>query len=452
MAAASPATCSRPRNTACTRTPPRWCSSISAAIGIQAELELPDWATRVALGNRGQYRDRGDGHGGRQQRPRRPRGPDRRQSADVLRAQQNIDIPAIDKLLAAGRAEFDDAKRHAIYAEMQKLVLEQAPIVGLCWRSQGYAMTKDVQGLPNLPGALTFYSGDHARGDDDRLTPSGLAAASGLRGASAFRPAGLGRRDASCSWRSIWCPATRPSCCCPGRRRARSRGGRGAARRSSASTGRCWRNTSPIWARCCTAISASRCRTAAPVAPRSAAPAAHAGADRRRGDVRAAGRPAGRRCSRRSGAAAGSIARRGVRRLALAVPVFVIGTLLVLVFAQDLHWMPAGGYVAFADAPAAASAAAADAGADDRRLGWRRSVFRMTRARRAGCRDARLRAHRAREGAGAAPRAAAPRAAQRADAGGDGASRCISARCSAAPCWWNTCSTGPACPACWWTR
>jgi peptide/nickel transport system permease protein len=31
--------------------------------------------------------------------------------------------------------------------------------------------------------------------------------------------------------------------------------------------------------------------------------------------------------------------------LALAVPVFVLGTLMVLLFAQTLHWVPAGGYV-----------------------------------------------------------------------------------------------------------
>ena len=35
----------------------------------------------------------------------------------------------------------------------------EAPIVGLAWRSQGYAMQKDVTGFTNLPGALTFYSG-----------------------------------------------------------------------------------------------------------------------------------------------------------------------------------------------------------------------------------------------------------------------------------------------------
>lgn len=36
----------------------------------------------------------------------------------------------------------------------------------------------------------------------------------------------------------------------------------------------------------------------------------------------------------------------GAAALGLAVPVFVVGTLLVLVFAQNLHWVSAGGYVA----------------------------------------------------------------------------------------------------------
>jgi peptide/nickel transport system substrate-binding protein len=70
-----------------------------------------------------------------------------------------LDIPKIDELLAAGRAEFDAAKRRAIYAQLQQEFLDQAPIVGLCFRSQGYAMRRQVSGFRNLPGALTFYSG-----------------------------------------------------------------------------------------------------------------------------------------------------------------------------------------------------------------------------------------------------------------------------------------------------
>jgi peptide/nickel transport system permease protein len=38
--------------------------------------------------------------------------------------------------------------------------------------------------------------------------------------------------------------------------------------------------------------------------------------------------------------------------VALAIPVFVAGTLMVLVFAQWLRWVPAGGYVPLAQDPA----------------------------------------------------------------------------------------------------
>jgi ABC-type dipeptide/oligopeptide/nickel transport system permease component len=68
-----------------------------------------------------------------------------------------------------------------------------------------------------------------------------------------------------------------------------------------------------------------------------------------------------------------------VSALALAVPVFVVGTLLVLLFAQTLRWVPAGGYVPFAQdklrhvtllaMPAFTIA-----------LGLAAAVFRMTRA------------------------------------------------------------------------
>ncbi|MBN8891834.1 MAG: glutathione ABC transporter permease GsiC [Acetobacteraceae bacterium SCN 69-10] len=65
--------------------------------------------------------------------------------------------------------------------------------------------------------------------------------------------------------------------------------------------------------------------------------------------------------------------------LSLAVPVFVVGTLLVMVFAQWLRWVPAGGYVAFATDPARhlllLSMPAITIG-----LGLAAVMFRMTRA------------------------------------------------------------------------
>ena len=80
---------------------------------------------------------------------------------------------------------------------------------------------------------------------------------------------------------------------------------------------------------------------------------------------------------RRGGAADRGLAI--VAALALAMPVFVTGTLMVLLFAQTLHWVPAGGSVAFAADPARhlllLAMPAITVG-----LGLAASVLRMTRA------------------------------------------------------------------------
>jgi peptide/nickel transport system permease protein len=64
---------------------------------------------------------------------------------------------------------------------------------------------------------------------------------------------------------------------------------------------------------------------------------------------------------------------------ALAVPVFVVGTLLVLLFAQTLRWVPAGGYVPLADDPLGHLGLLAMP-AITIALGLSATVFRMTRA------------------------------------------------------------------------
>jgi len=64
---------------------------------------------------------------------------------------------------------------------------------------------------------------------------------------------------------------------------------------------------------------------------------------------------------------------------ALAVPVFVVGTLMVLLFAQTLRWVPAGGYVALDTDPLGHFTLAAMP-AITIALGLAATVFRMTRA------------------------------------------------------------------------
>ncbi len=128
-------------------------------IGIQVQLNLPDWATRVTLGNRGQYEFCVQGQAADNNDPDGLSAyidgslpPDNARSV-------NLPTPEIHSLLAAGRAEFDSAKRHAIYDQLQQVALQVVPMAGLCWRSQGYAMTRGLSGLANLPGGLNFYSG-----------------------------------------------------------------------------------------------------------------------------------------------------------------------------------------------------------------------------------------------------------------------------------------------------
>ncbi|MEJ0016693.1 MAG: ABC transporter substrate-binding protein [Acetobacteraceae bacterium] len=130
-----------------------------AEIGVQVELVLPDWATRVTLGNRGQYEM---GVMGSSSEYNDPDGLSQFLAGNLAVSYVRsfgLDIPKLNELLAAGRAEFDNAKRHAIYTELQRVYLEQAPVVGLCFRAQGYAMSRQVSGFQNLPGALSFYSG-----------------------------------------------------------------------------------------------------------------------------------------------------------------------------------------------------------------------------------------------------------------------------------------------------
>lgn len=130
-----------------------------AEIGIQVELALPDWATRVNLGNRGQYQFSISGTTADSNDPDGLAGLlDGSLGASIARS-YNLRLPKLEQLLAAGRSEFDETKRRAIYLDLQREALEQVPAAFLAWRSQGYAMAKDVEGFRNMPGALTFYSG-----------------------------------------------------------------------------------------------------------------------------------------------------------------------------------------------------------------------------------------------------------------------------------------------------
>jgi peptide/nickel transport system substrate-binding protein len=130
-----------------------------AEIGILANLNLPDWTTRVTLGTRGQYDMAVQGVGWDNADPDSfSTLCDPSLGNSILRS-FGFKSAELTDLCAKGRAEFDEGKRKDIYSRLQGTTIEQAPFISLNWRSQAFAYGKNVAGFKNLPGALTFYSG-----------------------------------------------------------------------------------------------------------------------------------------------------------------------------------------------------------------------------------------------------------------------------------------------------
>lgn len=128
-----------------------------AQIGIELEMNLPDWPTRLELGAAGEYDIAVYGTSGLTNDPAF--------LSEILtpsgsqNASYGYDDPKVAELLAAGRAATDTAERKAVYDELSEYVLEQAPIVTLAWRAQAFGYSADVKGFTNIPGFLTFDSG-----------------------------------------------------------------------------------------------------------------------------------------------------------------------------------------------------------------------------------------------------------------------------------------------------
>ncbi|RMF32839.1 MAG: peptide ABC transporter substrate-binding protein [Alphaproteobacteria bacterium] len=135
------------------------CQQHLQAVGIRATLNLPDWATRVDLGNKGQYDIAVMGTAGQYNDPDALANfVDGRRGPSFVRS-HGFNDDRLNELLDQGVAEIDQARRKAIYDEWQKRALETVPLVGINWRAQGYAWQKGVHGFANIPGFLTFYSG-----------------------------------------------------------------------------------------------------------------------------------------------------------------------------------------------------------------------------------------------------------------------------------------------------
>ncbi len=129
-----------------------------AEIGIKVNLVLPDWATRITMGNNG------IGDFAVQGNALDIIDPDATHSIvdpsltpTYLRS-RNFEIEGLTELYQAGRSELDDEKRVEIYRRADQLVLDNTAICGVAYRAQGYATSASVQKLPLLPDQISVYS------------------------------------------------------------------------------------------------------------------------------------------------------------------------------------------------------------------------------------------------------------------------------------------------------
>lgn len=129
-----------------------------AKIGIEVELDLPDWATRLEQNLAGDYDFLVVGTAGDVADPDFLS--DYYQSGEIrLNNAPGYANPEVDELLAKGRATVDPAERKAIYARLQEIVLDESPLVYLMWRDQSYAASAELLDFDPLPGFLSFQSG-----------------------------------------------------------------------------------------------------------------------------------------------------------------------------------------------------------------------------------------------------------------------------------------------------
>lgn len=128
------------------------------AIGINAEVELPDWSTRIQRSNTGDYDILVSGTAGNI--VDMDWCTNYFQSGDTrMNSAPGFNDATVDSLLKQGRETLDATKRAAIYDQLRERILELSPFVFINYREQIFATSADVKGFVNLPGILTYNSG-----------------------------------------------------------------------------------------------------------------------------------------------------------------------------------------------------------------------------------------------------------------------------------------------------
>ncbi|WP_399141036.1 ABC transporter substrate-binding protein [Streptomyces sp. NBUA17] len=126
-------------------------------VGIRVTLENPDYATRIQLGNSGDYDLAVNGNGGIVNDPAF--------LSDFLVGPANYKRSfgytdeRTEELLVEGVRATAAADRKDIYTALQQRIAETVPFAMISDREQAFAHTDRVRGFGNLPGFLTFDSG-----------------------------------------------------------------------------------------------------------------------------------------------------------------------------------------------------------------------------------------------------------------------------------------------------
>jgi glutathione transport system substrate-binding protein len=127
-------------------------------IGIAAQVELPDWSTRIERSNRGDYEILVSGTAGNivdmdwctnyfaSGKPR-------------MNSSAWFADDEVDALLRQGRVTLAGQQREVIYDKLRARLLELSPFVFINYREQVFARGNYVQGFTNLDGVLTYNSG-----------------------------------------------------------------------------------------------------------------------------------------------------------------------------------------------------------------------------------------------------------------------------------------------------
>jgi peptide/nickel transport system substrate-binding protein len=129
-----------------------------AAIGMQVQLSLPKWGVHVARGNQGKYEFAVNGGCAEFGDPDELTSVIGSGSPSYRRSFGMVD-KGIDDLLTKGRNETDEVKRRGVYANLSRLCAADVPICTLNYRTQSYALRKNVKDFQSLPGFLLLNSG-----------------------------------------------------------------------------------------------------------------------------------------------------------------------------------------------------------------------------------------------------------------------------------------------------